>query len=166
MTGSGTLLTDAVREWTRTPTPPRVVTVDRKDIQRFAVATHERDPVHHDPEAARARGYRDVVAPPLFYVTLRTGAFNLVPQDELDAEGTPRRDLPPVAFTQAMAGETSATLSRPFVAGDTVTCSRDVLDVYEKTGRSGTLLFVQLEYRYTDDRDDPFVVERFTRIFR
>ena len=160
------MLTEAMKAWAQEPTPPRTVRIDRKDIVRYAVATRATDPIHVDPEAARAKGYEDVVAPPLFYVTLRTGVYNLVPQDELHEEGTPARDLPPVEFSQAMAGETHAELSKPFVAGNVVVCTRRVENMFEKEGRSGALAFVQFEYRYADEDDQPFVVEHFTRIFR
>lgn len=161
-----TLLTDEMEAWARRPTEPRRVTIDRKDIQRFAVATRETDPIHFDPDAARAAGHRDVVAPPMFYVTLRTGVYNLVPQDELHEEGTPLRDLPPIEFSQAMAGATKVSLHTPFVAGDEVVCTRRTLDTYEKVGRSGPLAFVQLEYRYADLEDRPYAIELFTRIYR
>lgn len=160
------MLNDEMKAWAERPPLVRVTRVDRKDIQRFAVATRNTDPIHFDPEAARARGYRDVVAPPLFYVTLRTGVYNLVAQDELHVEGTPLRDIPPIEFTQAMAGETHAELFRPFVAGDEVTCSRRIEGMFEKEGRSGSLAFVQVEYRYADANDEPFAIEHFTRIFR
>lgn len=140
--------------------------VDRKDIVRFAVATGNTDPLHHDPAAARAAGYADVVAPPMFYVSLRTAVFNLVPLGELHPEGTPLRDAPPIDFTQAMAGEAVAELTRPFVAGDEVRCGRRVEGIERKTGRSGQLTFVRFEYRYDDPEGAPFAVEHFTRIFR
>ena len=152
--------------WAREPAPSRTVVVDRKDIQRFAVATGAKDPVHFDPVEARNQGYRDIIAPPLFYVSLRTSIFNLVHQDELHEEGTPLDGLPPIEFSQAMAGETRAELHMPFQAGDEVTCTRSVHDMYEKQGRSGPLVFVVFEYRYADIQEEPFVLEYFTRIFR
>jgi acyl dehydratase len=155
-----------LQAWVDAPPLVAQVRIDRKDIVRFAFATGETDPIHVDVDAARAAGYADVVAPPLFYVTLRTGVFNLVPADELHAEGTPLRDIPPLSFTQAMAGETTAELHRPFVAGDDVTCSRRVASTFTKQGRSGTLTFLRFEYRYADVDDRPFAVEQFTRIFR
>lgn len=153
-------------EWASSSVLSFDVRIDRKDIVRFAVATGNRRPLHHDPEAARAAGFADVVAPPTFYVALRTSVFNLVPMDELHPEGTPLRDAPPVSFTQAMAGETVAELTRPFVAGDLVHCTRRVESYQQKSGRSGALTFVRFEYRYADTAGEPFAVEHFTRIFR
>ena len=155
-----------LRAWIDAPPLLAHVRIDRKDIVRFAIATGETDPIHFEPDAARAAGHADVVAPPLFYVSLRTGVFNMVPAGELHAEGTPLRDIPPLRFTQAMAGETTAELHRPFVAGDEVTGSRRVESTFTKQGRSGTLTFIRFEYRYADADDRPIAVEHFTRIFR
>lgn len=153
-------------EWPGAARTSRTVTVTPHDIARFAVAIGATDDVHFDAAAARARGYADVVAPDLYYVALRTGVFHLVPQDELHDEGTPLRDIPPISFRQAMAGETTAELHRPFVAGDVVTCTRHAESVVRKEGRSGTLTFVRFEYRYADAAGEPYAVEHFTRIFR
>lgn len=155
-----------MEQWVGQPPLTQAVLIDRRDIARFAAATGETDRKHFDPDVARQAGYADVVAPALYYIALRTGVYNLVPQPELHAEGTPLRDIPPIQFDQAMAGQTRAELSKPFVAGDWVTCSRRVESFYEKEGRSGRLTFIEFEYRYTDPEGEPFAVEHFTRIFR
>lgn len=157
---------EALATWAGQPPLVRTVVIGRQDIARFAVAAGATDAAHVDPVVARSRGFPDVVAPPLFYVALRTGVFNLVPQDELHEEGTPLRDIPPIAFRQAMAGETVAELFRPFVAGDVVTCTRRVESTARKEGRSGPLTFITFEYRYVDTDDVSIAVEHFTRIFR
>lgn len=155
-----------MKEWAGRPPLTSTVLVDRRDIARFAAATGETDPKYFDPDAARRAGFADVLAPPLYYVALRTGVFNLVPRSELHEEGTPLRDIPPIPFDQAMAGQTRAELSKPFVAGDWVSCSRRVESYYEKEGRSGWLTFIEFEYRYSDSAGAPYAVEHFTRIFR
>jgi acyl dehydratase len=48
--------------------PPTLYAVGREKIREFALATGETDPLHLDHEAARAAGYADVVAPPMFAV--------------------------------------------------------------------------------------------------
>jgi acyl dehydratase len=47
---------------------PTVSAVGREKIREYAHAVGETDPLHLDPEAARAAGFRDVVAPPMFCV--------------------------------------------------------------------------------------------------
>jgi acyl dehydratase len=45
-----------------------VYAVGREKIKEYALAVGETNPLHLDPAAARAAGYRDVVAPPMFCV--------------------------------------------------------------------------------------------------
>ena len=46
--------------------PPTTYAVGREKIREYAFATGETNPVHLDVDAARAAGYRDLVAPPMF----------------------------------------------------------------------------------------------------
>ena len=151
--------------WAEQPPELREVLVDRKDIQRFAIATRAVDPLHHDVDFARALGFRDVVAPLMFFVSLRTGAYNQVPTSELLEEGTPLVDAPPMEFTNAMAGETDADIHRPFVGGDLVHCSRRVMDLAEKKGSQGTMTLARFEFQYAAPDGELYVLERFTRLF-
>jgi acyl dehydratase len=48
--------------------PPTLYAVGREKIKEYARVTGETDPLHLDHEAARAAGYADVVAPPMFAV--------------------------------------------------------------------------------------------------
>ena len=47
---------------------PVVYAVGREKIREYARAVGEEDLVHLDPEVARAQGFADVVAPPMFAV--------------------------------------------------------------------------------------------------
>jgi acyl dehydratase len=48
--------------------PPQVYAVGRESIKEYAAAVGETNPLHTDHEAARAAGYADLVAPPMFAV--------------------------------------------------------------------------------------------------
>jgi acyl dehydratase len=48
--------------------PPTVYAVGREKIREYARAVGETNPLHLDLEAARAAGYADLVAPPMFAV--------------------------------------------------------------------------------------------------
>jgi hydroxyacyl-ACP dehydratase HTD2-like protein with hotdog domain len=161
----GTLLTDATRRWADRTYPVHHVTVTAGDIRRFAMATGETDPIHFDPDVARAAGFRDVVAPPMFYVYLRVLPNHLRPRDELEPDGSPSEDIPPVAITGAMAGETELEVDDYLCAGDEVACHKRLVDLTEKEGRSGPLLLLLFEYR-SDVAGRTVVRERFTRILR
>lgn len=155
---------DALGAWMTQLPEPVCVTISRQDIARFAVAVGAADPVHFDPATARQQGHADVIAPDLYYLALRTGVFNVVPREELHEEGTALRDIPPITFRQAMAGETRAELHQPFVAGQTVEVTSRRSGVRHRQGRSGPLTFIDFEYRYQAQK--LITVERFTRVYR
>lgn len=152
------------RAWAQREFPTYEFQVNRTDIARFARAIGETDPIHFDPEAARAAGHPDVVAPTMFPYVIRMHAASL--EGEITEDGSPGGDVPPIPTTRAMAGETEISFGAPIVAGDTITVSKRVADLYEKEGRSGALVFVEMEFTFTNQRDQPVARELFTRIYR
>ena len=55
--------------------PPSTYAVGREKIREYALAVGETNPLHLDVEQARAAGYRDVVAPPMFCVVYSARAM-------------------------------------------------------------------------------------------
>src|SRR3954452_14763261 len=55
--------------------PPHLYAVGREKVKEYALAVGEANPLHLDHEAARAAGYADVVAPPMFCVVYAAGAL-------------------------------------------------------------------------------------------
>ena len=92
----------------RTYPPSPVHTVSAAKIAEFARATGAPSPLHTDPEAARAAGHADVVAPPTFLVSLAQDTEAQYVQDP--AAG--------IDFSRVVHGEEAFTLHRPVVAGD------------------------------------------------
>jgi len=54
---------------------PFVYVVGREKIREYARAVGETNPLYHDVAAARAAGYADLVAPPMFVVVYAAAAF-------------------------------------------------------------------------------------------
>ena len=77
------------------------------------------NPVHHEPDAARAAGYADVVAPPTFAVVVQEATLA-----QLLAEPDAGID-----FSRVVHGEQSFTYDRPIVAGDELTATLTVTSV-------------------------------------
>lgn len=161
-----TLITDEARGWAERSFEPFEFLVDRTSIARYAHAIGETDPIHFEPDEARAVGYEDVVAPPFFPYVIRMHAAHLVPKSELELDGSFAGDVPPVETTRAMAGETSMELGVPVVAGDEIRLEKRISDMYEKVGRSGPMVFVTMEFAFTNQRDELVARESFTRIYR
>lgn len=93
-------------------------------------------------------------------------SYNLVRREGLEVDGSPSEDVPPLPTRRAMAGETSLELGEPVVAGDIVTVEKRLVDMFEKEGRSGPLVFVQMEFIFTNQNGDMVARETFTRIYR
>ena len=87
------------------PMPP--YEVGREKIREFAEVAGEH-PFHVDPEAARAAGYPDVIAPPTFAVII---AQRCDAQLVRDPEAG-------IDYSRVVHGEQSFTHHRPIVAGD------------------------------------------------
>jgi acyl dehydratase len=89
-------------------TPPYAV--GREKIREFAEAVGAGDPVHTDRTHARARGYRDVIAPPTFAVLI---AQQCDRQLIADPEAG-------IDFSRVVHGEQRFVHHRPLTAGDEI----------------------------------------------
>lgn len=84
--------------------------VSREAIREFAQAVKATHPAHHEPEAARALGHRDLVAPPSFAVIIAQRAEAAVVND---AEAG-------IDFSRVVHADERFTHQRPILAGDTL----------------------------------------------
>ena len=100
--------------------------VGREKIREFARAVFSENPVNHDPDAAKAAGYPDLVAPPTFPIVVqeRTLAQLLA---EPDAN---------IDFARVVHGDQRFSYSRPIVAGDELTATLTVSSVKSLGGHS------------------------------
>jgi len=160
------VITDEARAWADRDYPSYEYVVTATDIAKFAHATGETDPIHFERESAISAGYDDVVAPSLFPYVVRMHASALVPADQLEPDGSPTSDVPPLPTRRAMAGETTIEFGERVVAGDVITVQKRLADMYEKDGRSGPLVFVEMEFTFTNQRGALVARENFTRIYR
>jgi acyl dehydratase len=108
--------------------PSAVYEVSREKIAEFATAIGSDDPVHVDPEAARALGYLDVVAPPTFAVVIAQRSESQVYSDP-DAG---------VDFSRVVHGEERFVHQRPIVVGDRLTAVLHV-ETAREVGSHGLL---------------------------
>lgn len=160
------VITDEARSWAEREFPRYVFDVGRRDIQKYAHAIGETDPIHFDAAAAMDAGYSDIVAPPFFPYVIRMHASHMAGKDQLEPDGSATADVPPLPTTRAMAGEITIELGVPVIAGDVITVDKRIIDMYEKEGRSGALVFVKMEFTFTNQQGDLVAREEFTRIYR
>jgi len=134
--------------------PPQREYVTRRDIRKYAVATGNR----------QAKYLRGDVAPPMFHIPL---FWDVVELDELTPDGVSVDSLlPTFPLTRAMAGGLKITYHQPVLPGTWLTSVRTLDDIYEKTGRSGPLIFYRLVQEIKDEKGQLVIVEETTRILR
>ena len=98
--------------------------VGREKIREYANAVGETNPVHHEGDAARAAGFRNVVAPPMFCVVYSAPA---VGPGILDPEVG-------INLAAMVHGGQEFTWGEPVCAGDTITTQAKLVDVSERNG--------------------------------
>lgn len=117
-------------------TPPFVCEIEKGAIRRFAEAIGDLNPLYVDEAHARSHGYRAVIAPPTFPVSLRP------PEDPPWVSGLDR--------TRILAGEQTFIYTRPIVAGDILSCQLHFVAVEDKRGSLGNMEVLTQELRGTD----------------
>jgi acyl dehydratase len=132
--------------------PPVTYAVGREKIREYANAIGADNPVHRDRETARAAGFRDVVAPPMFCVVYSAPAIG---PGVLDPE---------VGINLAMmvhAGQ-EFVWGEPVCAGDEITTSAKVTEIYERDGKG----FYVFESVSTNQDGDEVVRGTWTDLVR
>jgi len=120
--------------------PPFTYAVTAESIRDYCLAVRNESPLYLD-EAAAARGpFGGIVAPPTYPIAFMTQAM---------AGGMDTFLELGLNFMTLVHGEQEFEYRRPIRAGETLTLTGRIADVYEKTGGSGTLDFVVLETEAT-----------------
>ncbi|HWG99945.1 MAG TPA: MaoC family dehydratase N-terminal domain-containing protein [Pilimelia sp.] len=123
----------------RTYPPSAPYRVCREKIREFAAAIGAADPAHHEPDAARALGYPDVVAPVTFPVVFTWPATRtLVDDPELGLD-----------FSRVVHGDQRFDYRRPVVAGDELVCTNTIEQISSRAGND--MITVRTDVATTGD---------------
>ena len=123
------------KEW-----PPVVHEVDRTGIRMWANAVGIDDPVFHDEEVARARGFERLPAPPGFL-----GVPRRMPGEP--EAGPPIRGLHP-DLGRSLNGGTEFEYRAPILAGDELVATTQIVEIKERSGSVGRMLLITRETDY------------------
>jgi acyl dehydratase len=131
---------------------PTTYAVGREKIKEYAFAVGETNPIHLDVVAARAAGYADVVAPPMFAVVYCGPAMG------------PALFDPEVGlnFARLVHGGQEFQWGRLVVAGDEITTTVTVKDISERMGNG----FYVFESVSTNQTGETVCVGTWTNIVR
>ncbi|GAB2914915.1 MULTISPECIES: MaoC family dehydratase N-terminal domain-containing protein [unclassified Streptomyces] len=108
----------------RTYPPTPAYEVGREKIREFAEAVGDANPAYVDPEAARALGHADVIAPPTFVFSITHRAAGVVVQD-------PQLGLD---YSRVVHGDQKFRYVRPVRAGDRLTVTSTIEGIKSLAG--------------------------------
>jgi acyl dehydratase len=131
---------------------PVTMHVERGKIREFARAIKDDNPVYFDEEVAK-RTAGGIVPPPTFTMTL--GFWD-------DGRNRP---LLTYDVRRLLHGEQEFEYLLPIHAGDVLTATGRVSDVFEKPGsRGGAMTFGVIETTFTNQRGEKVLISRSTLI--
>jgi len=125
--------------------------VTKEHILSYCEAIGETNPLYTDEEAAKRGPYGGLIAPPGFYTSIRTG-------QGLD---------PKLVFgnTTFNAGNRLEFLA-PIRPGDVITARTKVHEIYEKTGRTGRMVFLVRRTTYRNQRGEDVAIADQSLVYR
>ncbi len=120
--------------------------VTREDIAEFAASVGETDPLYCDEGYAKTTPYGGIVAPATFCIVFRSNAA--LP------------DLKLSYGARGFDGGKECVFHAPIRPNDTITGVDRIAEVYEKTGRSGNMIFIVRESELTNQHGEKVAVLR------
>ena len=128
---------------------PSVLEVEKGAIRRFAEAVGDPNPLWTDEASSRKSRYGGLIAPPTF----------------LRSVGLERPKLPfRIPYSRLLDGGSDWEYFEPVRVGDRVTAVARIVDVSERSGRLGTMLFIVAVITYTNQLNEVVATQRTTSI--
>lgn len=124
--------------------------VEKGAIRKFADAIGDDNPLYRDEDFARTTRYGKIIAPPTFS---RTFDYGRIPDFELPFEGL-------------IHGSQEFEYIEPIYAGDVLYCTNKLVDVFDKSGKLGSMTFLVFEQVASRESGRPVVKQRSTVIYR
>jgi acyl dehydratase len=131
---------------------PVTYAVGREKIREYAAAVGESNPLHHDLRVARAAGYDDLVAPPMFVVVY---AGRSVGPAVVDPEVG-------INLMQMVHGSQEFQWGPVVVAGDEISTTTTVKEISERRG----MAFYVFESRSENQAGERVCTGTWTNIVR
>ena len=143
------VITQQMRDAVGVESEPATYEIEKGAIIRFARAIGDTNPLFNDEGAARKTRYGGLIAPPTF---LRS----VIPRPSKAEFESP--------YSAGLDGGSEWEYFEPVRAGDRITVTDKLADIYERQGRLGNMLFTVREKRYVNQFDQVVAVERTTGI--
>lgn len=129
---SGKIVTDEVKKFIGKAEKTTIVEIEKGFVRRFAEAIGDDNPLWRDEEFAKKTKKRKILAPPGLLCAIMVSGGEL--WDDI-----------PLPLNKALDGGGEWELIKPIKVGDVITNTIRLVDIYEKEGRVGTMVFEVFE---------------------
>jgi acyl dehydratase len=134
--------------------------IGRSAFRQYALAIGDFNPMYSDPEFAQSHGLRDVMAPP----TLICDTWQYIDGDMDDRGGLIGRGA--LGELNGLRAGNEYEFFQPIHSEDVITARWTVKDIYERTGRSGSLIFQVVEANFYNQREELLARNTETMFYR
>jgi acyl dehydratase len=132
------------------------VLIEKEPIRRFAEAIGDPNPLFHDEEYAKKLGYRSIIAPPGF-----TPSYSFpIKKGRASDTGREIRSI----FSRGLNGGGEYEFFQPIQAGDVLSITSRISDIYEREGRMGRMVFIISETLFRNLKGELVRIARHTGI--
>ncbi len=134
--------------------PESTFDVEKGKIREFANAIGDKSPVFYNERAAKDEGFEGLALPPTFpTVFAMFGGTMLKVIADLK-----------INMAKMLHGGQEYEYIKPVKPGDTVTGKTKIGNIFEKSGKGGTMEFIVLETTYTNQNGEKVLVDTSTLI--
>lgn len=147
------VITDEMKSMIGVESEPSVFEIEKEPIRRWAEAIGDSNPLYHDEEYAKKEGYRSIIAPPGF-IAQYAYPVKL-------GQGRVRFSTP---FARMLNGGNEYEFFKPVQAGDMITSTNKLAELFERDGRMGKMLFIISETTFKNQDGDVVAKARGTGI--
>ncbi len=134
--------------------PESTFDVEKGKIREFANAIGDKSPVFYNEKAAKDEGFEGLALPPTFpTVFAMFGGTMLKVIADLK-----------INMAKMLHGGQEYEYIKPIKPGDTVTGKTKIANIFEKSGKGGTMEFIVLETTYTNQNGEKVLVDTSTLI--
>lgn len=138
--------------------------VEKGAIRKYADAVGDRNPLYWDEEYAKRAGFGGIIVPPGFFGwPARWGiagpVFGSLSQEVTEA-------VAEAGYRRRLYGGTEYEFYRHIRAGDILSATPKIKDVYERQGKTGKMVFLVIETTYINQNGELVAKGRETVIRR
>lgn len=126
-------ITDEMRSLIDVESEPSVYEIEKEPIRRWTEAIGNLNPLYHDEEYAKSKGYRSILAPPGFF-----GNY------DFPIKASIKRSLANIS-TRNLNGGNEYEFFKPIQAGDILTVTSKLVQLYQREGKLGRMIFMVYE---------------------